>query len=225
MRQIYIIILIVLLSSCKTATDYYNEASKVGKENKLEEAIPLLDKAIEKNPKYLIAVIDRGLCKLQLKNYKAAILDFELALEIDNKNTLAIYEIGICQYELKEYKKAVEYFNKALDTKGGQIMTIDLIKDSPISSPNAKYDVSTAEIKFERGAAYYYLKDYNKSWNDFAFCVEKKCYLDDSYYFMAVICFIYDKQAQGCANLDLARQNGRSEEDIDPRYAKLCGTK
>lgn len=222
MRNIIIIAIIAIFCSCKTASDYHNEAANLWKEDKYTESILLLDKAIEKKPNFIKALIDRGLCKIQLRNYKAAIFDFETVLSINPKNTLAIFQIGVCNYELKEYQKAVENFNKALDSKGGQIMTIDLIKDSPISSPEATYDVSTAKIKFERGASYYYLEDYAKSYADFEFCVEKNCYPDDSYYFMAIICFIYDKQADGCTALSLARQNGRLDEDIDPKYLKLC---
>ncbi len=60
----------MLGTSCdfKSAQEYLNEADKLSEQGKCKEAIKLLDKAIEKEPKYIGAYINRGSDKSSLKD-------------------------------------------------------------------------------------------------------------------------------------------------------------
>ena len=61
----------------KSAQEYLNEADKLSEQGKCKEAIILLDKAIEKEPKYIGANINRGADKSALKDYTLIIKNVE----------------------------------------------------------------------------------------------------------------------------------------------------
>jgi len=64
----------ILLFSCqKTADEYYNSAITLSKEHKLESsisAIALFDNAIEVNPNFAMAYLDRGRTRFEIQNIR-----------------------------------------------------------------------------------------------------------------------------------------------------------
>ena len=78
MKQIIIILGILIFSSCdfKSSADYNAEAEKLEKEGRYTEAIPLLDKAIDKDPNNIYALTNRGVDKSILEDYQGAIDDY-----------------------------------------------------------------------------------------------------------------------------------------------------
>src|SRR5690606_5871077 len=152
-----ILTILLLLTSCdfKTAKDYLTEADKLSEQKRYREAIELLDKAIQKDPKYLGAYINRGADKSALGDFEAAIEDYKAVLQIDPKNTLALFNIGNNYKRLDNFNKAVEYYNQAFDTKGGQLLYIDYTPNDFIDLTD--FDVLGHQIHYERGIAYYNL--------------------------------------------------------------------
>ncbi|MFT4800720.1 MAG: tetratricopeptide (TPR) repeat protein, partial [Flavobacteriaceae bacterium] len=74
MKQILIILGILTFTSCdfESSADYNAEAEKLELEGKYAEAIPLLDKAIEKDPSNIYALINRGVDKSILEDYEGS---------------------------------------------------------------------------------------------------------------------------------------------------------
>lgn len=223
MRQ-FLILLIFLISliACdfKSAKDYFDDAGKLSGQEKYKEAILLLDKAIEKDNKFLGAYINRGADKSALGEYKLAIDDYKKVLEIDPKNTLALYNIGNNYKRLKDYKTAIDYYNKAFDTKGGQRIYLDL---TPNEFINNDFDVPGHEIHFERGIAHYYMDNLQKAANDFNASINKN--------YMAAEChcwlgYIYQSSGQidvACKNFRRAQELGDKDaaEELE-KYCKEC---
>lgn len=56
----------------------------------------------------------RGLTQIELRNYTAAIADYEEALKIKPAETGYLYKAGQLYFEVKEYNKAIAVFNKLL---------------------------------------------------------------------------------------------------------------
>ena len=108
-------LLILTLTSCDNRlSNYYNsQAEKLEAKGKYEEAIVLLDKAVEKNPQNRYALMNRGVDKSMLEDYEGAIEDYSKIIEFDPDNTLAYLNRGRCKARLDNYIEAIEDFNKA----------------------------------------------------------------------------------------------------------------
>jgi protein O-mannosyl-transferase len=101
----FIIILILILFSILT----YNR-NKVWQNN-----ISLFDDVIEKYPRAVIALNNRGLAKYHLKDYYGAIQDNDKALEINPKEASVYVERGNSKKALGDYKGAIQDYNKAIE--------------------------------------------------------------------------------------------------------------
>jgi tetratricopeptide (TPR) repeat protein len=128
MKYLPIITIFLLLSccSCKSSEDYRKEANALEKEGKYKEAILLLTKAIDKDPKNIKAYIDRGVDKSFIKDNKGSIEDYSKVIEIEPGNTLAYLNRGKAKARLKDDVEAIRDFNKAISTKGSEQLYIDI---------------------------------------------------------------------------------------------------
>lgn len=169
-NRIYILLTFIIFISCdlKTADDYYNIAFDLEQNGEYEKAIPFLDKAIEKKPKFRPALINRGADKSEIGDYNGAIEDYQKIIEFEPNNTLVLMNIGNNYKRLKQYEKSIDFYTKALNTKGA------IKSDSTyliINLPNewdkdSDYYVRKHDIKYERGISYVYLKKYNLAVKD-----------------------------------------------------------
>ncbi|WP_187388280.1 tetratricopeptide repeat protein [Seonamhaeicola marinus] len=169
-RIIYMLLTFTICFSCnlKTAEDYYDIAFDLEEKGEYEKAIPFLDKAIEKKPRFRPALINRGADKSEIGDYKGAIKDYQKIIAFDPKNTLVLMNIGNNYKRLKQYNKSIYFYTKALQTKGA------IKSDSTylvINSPNewdkdSDYFVRKYKIEFERGISYVYSKKYELAIKD-----------------------------------------------------------
>jgi tetratricopeptide (TPR) repeat protein len=169
-NQIYILLTFIIFISCdlKTADDYYNIAFDLEQKGKYEKAIPFLDKAIEKNPKFRPALLNRGADKSEIGDYNGAIEDYQKIVAFEPNNTLVLMNIGNNHKRLKQYEKSIDFYTRALNTKGA------IKSDSTyliINLPNewdkdSDYYVRKYEIQYERGISYVYSKKYNLAITD-----------------------------------------------------------
>jgi len=158
--------------SCKSSEDYRKEANALEKEGKYKEAILLLTKAIEKNPKNIKAYLDRGVDKSFIKDNKGCIEDYSKVIEIDPGNTLAYLNRGKAKARLTDDVEAITDFNKAVLTKGSELLYLDKV-ESPFIETGFEYDVLMEEIRLERGYAYFRIDSLKKAFDDINFCIEK----------------------------------------------------
>ena len=164
---IYILILSFIIYSCDftTAEDYYAQAYQLEEQGKYEEAIIVLDKAIEKKPDLKPALLNRGADKSALKDYKGAILDYEQILKHDPDNTLALMNIGNNYRRLEQYPKSVDFYSKALETKGAikSDSVFAKLRLNNDEEQQSDYYVHRYEIEYERGISYFALKKFDKA--------------------------------------------------------------
>jgi len=213
-RSLVIILTIVCLTaSCnfKSADDYIVESNKLVDKEKYKEAIALLNKAIEKDPKNKGAYLNRGLCHEKLKDLNSAILDYTALLKIDPTNIAALYYIATCKYDLNLFQEAVEYYNKALQAKGYSIesdtsgkpsLILDLNKNGIIE--DAKFDIASIQLFYQRGLAHYQLNKFRSAYSDFSRCLAQNYYTTDCHYMIA-LCYIESgNKEKGCIELDKA---------------------
>lgn len=222
MKQLIIILTILTLTSCdfKTSAGYNSEAERLEQEGKYLEAIPLLDKAIEKDPNNIYALINRGVDKSILEDYKGSIEDYTKVIEIDSDNALAFLNRGKNKKRLEDYQGAIEDFEKAIKTKGGQMLYMDKVENSFIETGFA-FDVSMEEIRFERGIAWYNIDSLKLAFDDFNFCLEKNFEKPASLYRRGIIYIAYGMNPEGCIDLNEAQKTGDpNARDMINKYCK-----
>ena len=125
MRHLIIITLSIIIFSCnpKTSEEYNAEAELLEQEGKFDQAIPLLDKAIEKDPNNLYALTNRAVDKTTIKDYNGAINDYSLIISIDSNNVLAYLNRGRNKIRIEQYYEATKDFDLALLKKNSFIDT------------------------------------------------------------------------------------------------------
>lgn len=87
---------------------------------------------------------EKGRRLLIASDAKAALIEFEKGLKYVPDDALLLYSVGNCYMNFKDYKLAVDYYTKALKS-------------------NPKY----ADAYFNRGRAWFYLNDRDRSCHDY----------------------------------------------------------
>jgi tetratricopeptide (TPR) repeat protein len=221
MKYIPLITTFLLLSccSCKSSEDYRKEANALEKKGKYKEAILLLTKAIDKDPKNIKAYIDRGVDKSFIKDNKGSIEDYSKVIEIEPGNTLAYLNRGKAKARLKDDVEAIRDFNKAILTKGSELLYIDKV-ESPFTETGFEYDVLMEEIRLERGYAYFNIDSLRKAFDDINFCIEKNFELPGCYYIRGSIYLRYKMNNEACTDLNKAKELG--DNDAAELINKYC---
>ena len=105
------------LSSCQDPSKsrlYMDEGNKLMMNyGKYSEAVEAFDKAIKYDKNNYEAYYLRGCAKINAKQYKAAIIDFEKAIELKPDYADAYFNIGKTYYLLNDEEKACEYYKLA----------------------------------------------------------------------------------------------------------------
>jgi len=104
---------------------YYEIGSAYLQKREFDQAILLLNKSLEINPKYAAAYETRGIIYSSREQFDQAIADFNKALEIDPKYAEAYISRGRAYYFKAEYNKSWEDVNKA-QTLGYKIPAVFL---------------------------------------------------------------------------------------------------
>ncbi|MCC5918634.1 MAG: tetratricopeptide repeat protein [Cryomorphaceae bacterium] len=223
MKTITNILIIFTLISCEfKSSGYYNEeAQKLEKVGKYEEAIALLDKAIEKDPNNIYALINRGVDKSMLGDFQGAIEDYSIIIAFDPDNTLAYLNRGKNKKRLEDFQGAIEDFEKAIKTKGGELIYLDKVENSFIEMTDFEFDVAMEVIRFERGIARYYIDSLRTAFDDFNFCIHKNFELPESYYWRGMIYLAYGMHIEACIDLKKSQEFGDSDaHEIIEKYCK-----
>jgi tetratricopeptide (TPR) repeat protein len=118
--------------------------------NPAKANIKALTAELEKDPKNTEALYKRGNAYFEIKDYRNAIADYDMAIKINPDSTKFYLSKGSAYIEMGEYDNAIEIFNFILETK--------------------KFDRSFFLLYERRGFAYYKkglyetaLEDYNRS--------------------------------------------------------------
>jgi tetratricopeptide (TPR) repeat protein len=106
------------------AVTHYNKGVTLGDAGNYGEAIAEYNKAIELNPKYTSAYINRAWVYYQKKQYDLAIIDYTRAIQLNPSNTAALNGRGAAYLLTKQYQPAIADFDKSLEFKPDQAQII-----------------------------------------------------------------------------------------------------
>ena len=93
---------------------YYNLGEKTSDLGAYRKAITYFNKAIEINPDYLIAYLERAHCYEEMYYFDKAIKDVEFVLGKDKANPLAYNALGNIYFGKADPLKAIECYSKAI---------------------------------------------------------------------------------------------------------------
>jgi tetratricopeptide (TPR) repeat protein len=205
-RSIIYILTTVLFLACNftSADSYVKLGHDIGMKGNYREAIVTYNKAIDKDPKFKEAYIQKGLCYEYLNQVDTAIKVYKDLLSFDPNNTTAYYYIGLCMARQNKHLEAIEFYNKALlssgvnpdDTSNAQIL-ITWNKDLMTADKASSY-VPSYEIFYERGLAYYSTQQTKRAFLDFNNCISQKYNLGQCNYMIGLCWLKANKKVNAC---------------------------
>ena len=209
--------------------DYYRTRAFIYSYNlvNLEQALADYSKIIELNQSET-AYSDRGNLYKRLKNYDAAIDDYNQALRIDPNNNFLYVSLALAYDDLKDYGKAVECYTKAINLGGGGLYyhwrgeTYEKLNDNKKATADYKSAVEafTKEIAEEpldednyeyRARVYMKLKDYKQAIQDF-----------NSYLMIDPSDYAYNNRGECYTEMgdyEAALADFNKAIELDPKYA------
>ncbi|MEM7108970.1 MAG: tetratricopeptide repeat protein [Bacteroidota bacterium] len=99
----------------QTAQEYFNKGVKLCQENKFEEAITILSKAIDQEVSHLDARYNRAKAYIKLGEFNAAINDFTQLINLQPKVAFYYSERGVAYHLATERTKALADLDKAVE--------------------------------------------------------------------------------------------------------------
>ena len=89
-------------------------ATQAHSEGELENAIDAYSDLLDQQPEHLPALLARGRCHLEKKDYTAAVSDFRRAQNLDKGSTGALIALGDLYFARKNHNQAIAFFDQAI---------------------------------------------------------------------------------------------------------------
>ncbi|MFO7669059.1 MAG: tetratricopeptide repeat protein [Bacteroidales bacterium] len=129
-RLITILILFPILGTmmifAQSSKQYMKAGEDFTRKMSFGEAIEEYTKAIELEPDFDKAYIQRALAYTQLKDYERASVDFDKAIVFNEKDGELFYLSGNSYYQMGEYETALERLNEAIDLKNNFLEALQI---------------------------------------------------------------------------------------------------
>jgi tetratricopeptide (TPR) repeat protein len=218
----YLILLFcgLLLCSCSEPSpeELLIESEKLESQGKYKEAITVLNKAINLNPKFIKAYIYRGNLYWHLNKYDEAIQNYEQVLQIERFNRWALFSIGNINKLQDKKRKAVERYNELLLDVHGNPMAELVISDA--NGNIGQFDVRFRDVYYERGLALYDLNSLDTAFYDFSQCIKENYMVKESHYMLGAIYERYGMNKEACEQYSISKNLG--DPDATDAMKQVC---
>ncbi len=220
----------LFLFSCKKnkAARLYEQAYELEEQGRFEEAIALLDQALELEPSYKQALLDRALDKAILEDYAGGISDLN--------QLIVLHPEGIEPYVWRaEYKRMLEEYEDALRdaeyalrlknpkfTEGRIVSPPELDFEHPYIKKD-RFDIELEYILYERAASNFHLGNFEAALPDLDRCIQQKLNPQGTSYYRGMTLIALGYQDEGCHDLRLASAYG--DEEASRLINDLCALK
>ncbi|MFN2395125.1 MAG: tetratricopeptide repeat protein [Bacteroidales bacterium] len=165
------------VNQMEEARELFNEGIRQGLYDDFDSAFDYFSQAIEKNPIYAEAYLYRGLARIELKEFPAAIRDLTIAIELDPAfSDQAHYFRGVARYEKSEYLEALDDLSVAIRInpdfvayyqRGKVHMRLENYQSAVHDFDIAlRLNPEFYEAWLYRGLAFYYLGDHDAAKRD-----------------------------------------------------------
>ncbi len=200
MKRLTMLILLLcstLYSYGQSAKSFYKTGLEFSENKNYNDAITQFTKAIDIEPDYANAYIERGRAYKQQGQIKKASEDFDRATIFITNDEELFYESAQLFYDLGEYKKAIEKLDRAIKVKSTYLEAYRLLIKTLIADGN----IANAKIISERalmrkndalnnyyyGYTLYHLKDLMNAEKYLNIAIKKDDGLADAYYCLAKV--------------------------------------
>jgi tetratricopeptide (TPR) repeat protein len=181
-----------------------------------DSAIYWLDKAVELKPDFASAIFNRGIGKINIKNYEAARSDFNKVLEIDRGQAGAYIMRAVSNYMLKDHSVMLSDMEIALQIDPFVLSDLYFIQVRKAIDKAIELAPENVNLYSGRGYANYKSGYFRLAVNDFAKAI-KLVPGNSEYYKMIGVSKIYLNDAPG-AESDLKVALGINPDDAEIYY-------
>lgn len=147
LAAVSIFLLSPVFVNSQNARQFYKAGLNFKENNKHKDAITQFTKAIELNPNYVNAYIERAYSYESSDQLDLAFEDFKRALVFETKSPQIYYNAGRICYNIGNYKQAEEYVKKAIDLRKKYLeayqlqinimLMLDKLEDAELASRKA----------------------------------------------------------------------------------------
>lgn len=213
-------VLVVLFQACSfSSAGMLEKGKELMKEGKFSEALPFLNKAIERDNGNFEALNARGVVYYELKEFQNALLDYEQALKVKPDYYRPYYNramLKVAQNDtegaLKDYAEAIrlEDKNAELFVNRGQLLAAmgqmdgalnDFDKAIVLDSKNALAYYNKGNIVFQKG-------DFKGAVIQFENAVKSDAKFGKAFHALGVAQLMEQQKEAGCLNLKQADKLG-----------------
>lgn len=199
------------LLSCSgpTPQKYLDEAARFEEKGQWKTAIESLNKAIGIDPRYVPAYINRGADRSAMGDYAGAIRDDSIALQWSPNNIRARVNRGRNENNVGRYQNALQDLQTAIRKKQTHVYI-----DRPLQQKGDEwddYDSPMAEIRLERGFAYYNLDSLQLAFQDVQSCIDNQFAMPVAVRLRGSIYIATKDTTRGCRDLQQAAGLGDAE--------------
>ncbi|GLR18244.1 tetratricopeptide repeat protein [Portibacter lacus] len=210
-----LIIFALTILGCKTqnADQLFEKAIQYEDHDRYKKAIAMLNKAIELNPKFEKAYLNRAIDKSIIGDYRTAINDLDKMINL-NENAIEPY-VWRAEYKrnLERYEDAMKDVEKALQLKEPQYNGTDIVGSkefyiNKLYPEGENYNIELEFIVFERAAANYHLGNYEQALRDLEFCEQPETEPINTHYYKGLTLLELKRIKEACEELQKSYKSG-----------------
>ena len=209
-----------LLTACTGSSEAFIEKAKEQMmKGKAQEALPFLNKAIDKDPSNPKAFNMRGAAYFELKDYVNASLDYEKVMQLDPKDYRPYFNRASIKMEKSDWEGALTDCSKAIkiqsDTadnyiKRGMILAALKQPENAIKDFNKAISLKPSETNalYNRGNIYFQLNELEKAGKDFETAIRIDPVFGKAFFGLGIVQQKMGKKDAACLSLKRASTLG-----------------
>ena len=236
-KKAFLFLCVILLCGCNRKEEYFfNKALDYEEIGEFEKANLYLEKVLSKNPKRIMAYVNKGSNRLELSDFAGAIEDYNQAIALDTMLVTGYVGLANTYMQLENFSLALSNYNIAISKSFNIIETDDRI--IVISAKNPDFNVfgrnkkrnkyedplySVEELFFKRGIAHFFLNNLPLAFRDLNFSQTDGITLEmkrDCHYWIGQIYLKAGQIDEACKELKEAAMLGKSYAQRD--YDEFC---
>ena len=176
----------------KNSKQWFQSGNKYLRQRNHKAAIKDYNRAIDLNPEFTKAYLNRGHAKSNSGKHEEAIMDFDQVIKLDPGHIDAYFMRGIAQFFLEKFKEAITDF--------GQV---------------TEFDPEHTDAYFMRGIAQFFLEKFKEAITDFGQVTEFDSEHADAYFMQGIAKSFLKQYSRAIKDLKhakiLAKKQGRTE--------------
>lgn len=209
-----------LLTACTGSSEAFIEKAKEQMiKGKPTEALPFLNKAIDKDPTNPKAFNMRGAAYFELKDYVNASLDYEKVMQLDPKDYRPYFNRASIKMEKSNWEGALTDCSKAIEiqpdtadtyTKRGMVYAALKQPEKAIKDFDKALKLNPSETNalYNRGNIYFQLDDFERAGKDFATAIEIDPVFAKAFFGLGIVQQKMGKKDAACLSLKRANKLG-----------------